>query len=752
MSWYRSGTVSVVAGSKVVAGTGTDFITYVTPGAIFFGPDGRAYEVDTITAAGSMSLVTPYAGAAANNAAYSVAPTQAYIVALAQQVASLLGTFSGFRDDYLAGNLVGAGLELKGILASPAQLPAAGNSDGDAYMIAAVLYVWAKGAWQFGSIQGPKGDVGDANPLTLQAAVDAQAAQVAAAASALSASNSAATALTSQTSAAGSATAAAANLATARNAYYGSYTADPATRPDASARQAGDRYYNSVAKEERTFNGTIWYVPNLSAAGLAAPGGGAQVGNTPAGGVTAGTQQGAINELDAKKAALSQVQNGSYLVGVASGNANAITLALTPAFPTLAHGAEIRFKALGANTLTSVSLKVDASAAAYMSRPDGTPLAIGDIPYAGCWVYVVYDSVLGKWVLQNPAFPVNTAIIASSINGGALSGIQNRIINGDMSIDQRNAGAAVTLAVNGSAYTIDRWGFQNARTNGSTLVIQRVAVANPVISGMAYALKITNTTAGAVGASDAVALWQGVEGFNTADLLWGTPAAKPVTVAFAVTSSLAGNYAVGIRGGGGAGRSYVAHVNVASANVEQIVSVTIPGDTSGTWAVDNQPGLWLSVDLGIGSTYSTASLGTWLAGNAFGSTTGVKLSTVAGATLQITAVRLVPGTVVPPMEPLPYSQRLAMCHRYCEVSASQENLFSGSVVNGGAYYSIVKFAAGRMRAVPTMTWIDGVNFNFPAGAPASAGTVSASGAQCFKTANGAGTAYFTFGFIASAEL
>jgi hypothetical protein len=444
MSWYRSGTVSVVAGSKVVAGTGTDFITYVTPGAIFFGPDGRAYEVDTITAAGSMSLVTSYAGAAANNAAYSVAPTQAYIVALAQQVASLLGTFSGFRDDYLAGNLVGAGLELKGILASPAQLPATGNSEGDAYMIAAVLYVWAKGAWQSGSIQGPKGDVGDANPLTLQAAVDAQAAKVAAAASALTASNSAATALTSQTSAAGSATAAAANLATARNAYYGSYASDPATRPDASARQAGDRYYNSVAKEERTFNGTIWYVPNLSAAGLAAPGGGGQVGNTPAGGVTATTQQGAINELDTKKAA----RNG--------------------------------------------------------------------------------DST------QNFA--------VASLNGGPVVGLNNKLINGNMSIDQRNNGGSVNIAAGASAYVLDCWLIINS-TN-QTVTVQQTATTfdgSDVHRRMRVSFAIAPTTG-------AVFVAQRVEG---ADTLAGQTATASFHVATAEAALVSTIYTLQNFGSGG---------------------------------------------------------------------------------------------------------------------------------------------------------------------------------------------------------
>lgn len=312
----------------------------------------------------------------------------------------------------------------------------------------------------------------------------------------------------------------------------------------------------------------------------------------------------------------------------------------------------------------------------------------------------------------------------ASLNGGPLYGFNSRIINGDMAVDQRNAGAAITLAANAFGYPCDRWQLVNNRTNGSTLVAQRIAVAATALSGMAYALKITNTTAGALAAGDAVLLNQGIEGFNAADLGWGTASARTITIAFCVIASVAGNYAVSLRNGA-ANRSYVGHVNVAAANTEQLVYLTVPGDTSGTWLTDTGAFVYLSIDLGVGATYSTSTLNTWLAGSVFGSNTSIKLSSTAGATFQLTGARLVPGTVIPPMEPIPYSLRLMMCQRYLPVIQ----------IDSGRAYTGQAFAASV-----ASVWIP---FSVPPRV-APTGMVT-SGAIGFSTANGGQVGTATFG-------
>jgi hypothetical protein len=251
----------------------------------------------------------------------------------------------------------------------------------------------------------------------------------------------------------------------------------------------------------------------------------------------------------------------------------------------------------------------------------------------------------------------------ASLNGGALSGMNNRIINGDMAVDQRYAGTLITVPAQSFQYTADRWQVGNNRNSGA-MTVQRVVRSAPSVSANPYALRITVSTGNALAAGDNTNLTQCIEGLNIADFAWGTANAKPLTLAFCVTASIAGNYAIAVRNAS-VNRCYVAHFNVASAGVEQLCSVTIPGETTGSWNSDTGPGAYVSFDLGIGSTYNTASLNTWVtSGNVFGSTTSVKLSTVTGATFEITNIRAVAGSVVVPMESMPFSVKLALCQRY----------------------------------------------------------------------------------------
>jgi hypothetical protein len=243
----------------------------------------------------------------------------------------------------------------------------------------------------------------------------------------------------------------------------------------------------------------------------------------------------------------------------------------------------------------------------------------------------------------------------TSINGGQLAGLRNRIINGDMRIDQRNNGTAVTPGI-GSTYLVDR--FFVYSTQASKLTFQQVADAP---TGFKYSTRVSVASQFSPGVSDTFVFQQAIEGQNIVDLSFGTASAASVTVGFWVKGSVAGTYTVNIRNASGT-RSYVGTVAVTSSWVKQ--SVTLVGDTTGTWATDNTAGLFLQFDLGSGANSNTTA-GSWQAGN-FTRTSGsvTFVNQTAGATLNITGVQLELGSTATTFEQRPYGMELALCQRY----------------------------------------------------------------------------------------
>ena len=247
---------------------------------------------------------------------------------------------------------------------------------------------------------------------------------------------------------------------------------------------------------------------------------------------------------------------------------------------------------------------------------------------------------------------------ATYLAGTEGFGFRNRIINGDMRIDQRNAGASVTPT--GGQYAIDRWRSESSSGTGGAYSIQRSAVAP---TGFSNSALMTVTTADtSIASTDYYDFQQFIEGFNVADLGWGTASAQTITISFWVRSSVTGTFA-GSVGNGAANRSYVFTYTVNAANTFEYKTVTIPGDTAGTWLTDNGRGLCLTFDLGNGSSYQ-ASAGSWVGQYAVGTASSVKLISTSGATFYITGVQLEAGTVATPFERRDYGRELLMCQRY----------------------------------------------------------------------------------------
>jgi hypothetical protein len=240
-------------------------------------------------------------------------------------------------------------------------------------------------------------------------------------------------------------------------------------------------------------------------------------------------------------------------------------------------------------------------------------------------------------------------------------GLKNRIINGDMVIDQRNAGASVsTPSLTYSVYTLDRWAYEFSQAAKATIQQNAGSVTPP--SGFSNYLGITSTSAYSVTSGDYFGVAQRVEGFNIADLAWGTANAQTITLSFRVRSSLTGTFGGSLRNSGN-GRSYPFTYTISSANTWTTISITIPGDTSGTWLTNNGTGITLNFGLGVGSTAS-GTAGSWSSSNFNSATGAVSVVGTNGATWYITGVQLERNTTATPFEWIPYSTELALCQRY----------------------------------------------------------------------------------------
>jgi len=256
--------------------------------------------------------------------------------------------------------------------------------------------------------------------------------------------------------------------------------------------------------------------------------------------------------------------------------------------------------------------------------------------------------------------PIQTAIDSISNSQGSPFGFKNRIINGAMVIDQRNAGASVN--VTSELYTLDRWYFVNLQTGKLTCQQNAGAVTPP--AGFKNYLGVTSASSYAVLAGDVFALKQSIEGFNTADLGFGAAGASTVTVSFWVRSSLTGTFGASLNNGA-FNRSYVFTYTINAANTWEYKTVTVAGDTSGTWiGATNGIGLRIYFNLGAGSTYSGGTANTWNAGGYVSPSGTTSVVGTNGATFYITGVQLEKGSTATSFDYRPYGTELALCQRY----------------------------------------------------------------------------------------
>jgi hypothetical protein len=289
----------------------------------------------------------------------------------------------------------------------------------------------------------------------------------------------------------------------------------------------------------------------------------------------------------------------------------------------------------------------------------------------------------------------------ASLQGAAASPyvLKNRIINGDMRIDQRNAGASVTVSNGGITYITDRW---NIYEDTSGAISAQQSTTTP--AGFTNSFLTTVTSAGTATSGQLCRLQQRIEGFNVADLGFGTANAQSITISFWVRSSLTGTYCVNVRNGV-ADRSYVATYTISSANTFEYKTITIAGDTSGTWLTNNGAGLIVSWDLGSGSSANTTA-GSWVAQNKENTSAQANWIGTSGATFYITGVQLEVGSTATPFERRMYGQELANCQRYYQtVGAASCGSVDGAT---GAIVQITEKTFVPMRSSPSGSIYSGV--------------------------------------------
>ena len=307
-----------------------------------------------------------------------------------------------------------------------------------------------------------------------------------------------------------------------------------------------------------------------------------------------------------------------------------------------------------------------------------------------------------------------TSTGTAAITSG-LTGFRNRIVNGDMRIDQRNAGASVAWAANTSGYTIDR--FKNTQNGSVASTVQRSTTV-PTGYGFTNSLFTTVTTAEPAVATGnkTFGYYYNLEGYNVSDLGWGTASAQTITISFWVRSSVTGTFSFSVNNTAYA-RNYNTSYAISSANTWEKKTFTIPGDTGAT-SIDTTNGnaIQLIFDLGFSTTYEGSTANTWLATGAYALSGCTKLSSTLNATWYITGLQLEAGSTATEFERRPIGTELDLCQRYFQktydvetAQATATNLgvvYVGSTATGVYGLGGVQYVS-NMRSIPSIRYWDG---------------------------------------------
>jgi hypothetical protein len=379
------------------------------------------------------------------------------------------------------------------------------------------------------------------------------------------------------------------------------------------------------------------------------------------------------------------------------------------------------------NASTAVALAPSGTSGAYLVADSTADAGVSWQPFGTVTSFGLSSSAAGVFTITNSPITSGSGTIGLDLNlvSGAVGGTgltstagegstligtvaspaaytsqysslswRNRITNGSMAVAQRGT-AAVTTDM---SFPVDRWMVRNA----TSAVISAQRTSNFASGWFTHALSFTVTTGASATASQLVAVRQNIEGYNVADLAWGTADAKPVTLSFFASSSLAGTYGVRLANADGT-RSYVATVSLTASFVRY--TITIPGDTSGTWLTNNNTGLIVLFDLGSGTDWQAPGTGAWLPGNYTTTSSRANFIGTTSAVFRLSGVQLEAGSVATMLETRSIEKETELCQRYFQRIAALGTLTSfgcgsASTTTNGLIW--VPYAV-PMRGVPTVS-------------------------------------------------
>ena len=287
------------------------------------------------------------------------------------------------------------------------------------------------------------------------------------------------------------------------------------------------------------------------------------------------------------------------------------------------------------------------------------------------------------------------------------TGFKNRIINGNMVIDQRNAGASVSYSTGSASYLVDRWYGQGVASAGVFTLQQ----STDAPAGFSNSVKATVTTASTPSGTNVYRFIQRLEGYNLADINLGTSNAASFTLSFWVKASVTGTFG-GSFWGAGATRWFIFSYTINSANTWEYKTVTVSPVTSGTFQTTNSTALQLTFNIGAGSSVLGAA-GSWISNDSsteyYGPTGQTNLIATNGATFYITGVQLEKGSTATSFDYRPYGTELALCQRYAVQftgggSGSLYNNFAVGQVGTATVVYLVATLPVTLRAAPTVTF------------------------------------------------
>jgi hypothetical protein len=304
----------------------------------------------------------------------------------------------------------------------------------------------------------------------------------------------------------------------------------------------------------------------------------------------------------------------------------------------------------------------------------------------------------------NRLMPVSSALGSSVLLPAGL-GHRNKIINGDMRIAQR--GTATITGSSSAQFPVDRWAVFNVTVGNNVTFVQ----STDAPAGFTNSLLATvSNAAGSYESSGYTQITHKIEGFNCQDLAYGTASAKTIVLSFWVKSSVVGTYNVSLHNGGD-NRAYIAKYTINVANTWEQKTISIVGDTTGTWLVNSGIGLEVAFNLGMGTGYDSTT-GSWLAGYVESTSDAIDFAATANATFRVTGVQLEQNYQPTPFEQRPIGVELALCQRYYfryyGKSGGYGRIPSTGSSYGGTVWQGVVSVPTTMRATPSSIDYSGI--------------------------------------------